>query len=186
MHRRTPGGDDESVNTPTGTFQASLSHRQDTIAELPEKDNERRWRRARQSEYSQDIRGRYKPLQKTDWLPGNIVTSFLVVLAWGFLIWNASINTIWPMFGIANQLLASIALAIGTVYLVKTGKSRYAWTTALPFIFVTVTTLTAAWQMIVNHYWPKSATPFMVNFNTPTHNFVKAMAVRVFGKSDWQ
>lgn len=107
----------------------------------------------------------YKPLQKTDWLPGNIITSLLVVLAWGFLIWNSSINTIWPMFGIANQLLASIALAIGTVFLVKTGRGRYAWTTIVPFLFVTVTTLTAAWQMIANHYWPKSAAPWMVNFN---------------------
>lgn len=114
----------------------------------------------------QELLGKvYAPLKKTDWLPGNILTSFLVVLVWGVLIWNASINTIWPMFGIANQLLASIALAVGTALLVKTGKARYAWTTAVPFVFVAVTTLTAAYQMIANHYWPKTATPLMINFN---------------------
>lgn len=114
----------------------------------------------------QELLGKvYAPFKKTDWLPGNLLASFLVVLAWGFMIWNASINTIWPMFGIANQLLASIALAVGTVILIRSGKARYAWTTAIPFAFVTITTLTAAYQMIARHYWPKSATPFMVSFN---------------------
>jgi len=109
--------------------------------------------------------GTHKRFKRTDWLPGNLLASLLVVLAWGFLIWNASINTIWPMFGIANQLLASIALAVATIALISSGKARYAWTTAIPMVFVTVTTLTAAYQMITRHYWPKTATPFMVNFN---------------------
>ena len=103
--------------------------------------------------------------KRADWLPGNLLASALVVLAWGFLIWNASINTIWPMFGIANQLLASIALAVATTALITAGKARYAWTTAVPFVFVSITTLTAAYQMISNHYWPKSATLFMIRFN---------------------
>ena len=114
----------------------------------------------------QELLGKiYAPFKNTRWAPGSIFTSLVVVLAWGFLIWNASINTIWPMFGIANQLLASISLAIGTMMLVKMGKGRFAWTTAVPWMFVAVTTLTAAYQMIANHYWPKTATPFMVNFN---------------------
>ena len=107
----------------------------------------------------------HKRFGRTDWLPGNLLASLLVVLAWGFLIWNASINTIWPMFGIANQLLASIALAVATTFLVRSGKGRYAWTTAIPLVFVAITTLTAAYQMIANHYWPKTATPFMIYFN---------------------
>lgn len=107
----------------------------------------------------------HRNFKKTDWLPGNLLASFLVVLAWGFLIWNASINTIWPMFGIANQLLASIALAVATVFLIRTGKKIYGWVTAVPFVFVTVTTLTAAYQMIAHHYWPKTATLFMIRFN---------------------
>ncbi len=109
--------------------------------------------------------GIYAPLKRPDWLPGNILASAIVVLAWGFLIWNASISTIWPMFGIANQLLASIALAIGTVILVKMKKTKYLWVTLIPFSFVTVTTITAAFQMIANHYWPKTATPFIINLN---------------------
>ena len=114
----------------------------------------------------QELLGKvYAPFKDTRWVPGSIFTSLVVVLAWGFLIWNASINTIWPMFGIANQLLASISLAIGTMMLVKMGKGRYAWTTAVPWAFVAVTTLTAAYQMIAHHYWPKTATPFMVHFN---------------------
>ena len=114
----------------------------------------------------QELLGKvYAPFKNTRWIPGSLLTSLIVVLAWGFLIWNASINTIWPMFGIANQLLASISLAIGTMMLVKMGKGRFSWTTAVPWVFVAVTTLTAAYQMISHHYWPKSATPFMVYFN---------------------
>ena len=108
----------------------------------------------------------WAPLKKTDWLPGNVLASFFVVLSWGYLIWNASISTIWPMFGIANQLLAAIALSIGTTILYKMKKPQYAWTTMLPMIFVAVTTLTAASQMISNRYWPKSATPFVIRLNT--------------------
>ena len=114
----------------------------------------------------QEFFGRfYAPFKRPDWLPGNILASFLVVFAWGYLIWNASISTIWPMFGIANQLLAAIALAVGTTVLVEMKKLKYIWITLIPMVFVTVTTLTAAAQMILYHYWPKSATPFIVQLN---------------------
>ena len=114
----------------------------------------------------QEFLGRvYAPFKRPDWLPGNILSSFVVVFSWGYLIWNASISTIWPMFGIANQLLAAIALAIGTIILVKMKKRRYLWTTLLPMIFVAVTTVTAASQMILNNYWPKTATPFIIHLN---------------------
>src|SRR6185369_15233316 len=93
------------------------------------------------------------------------MASAVVVLGWTYLIWNASISTIWPMFGIANQLLAAIALAIGSVILVKLQKARYLWVTLLPLTFVTVTTVSAAIQMITHHYWPKTATPFIINLN---------------------
>ncbi len=90
----------------------------------------------------------YKPLAKTGWLPGNIVASFLVVTAWGFLIYSGSISTIWPMFGVANQLLAAIALGVGTAVIVKSGKLRYAWITFIPMLFMFTTTLTASWKLI--------------------------------------
>jgi len=114
----------------------------------------------------QEFLGRiYAPFKNTDWLPGNILASVVVVLAWGTLIWNASISTIWPMFGIANQLLAAIALAVGTTILIQMKKRKYIWVTVVPMVFVTVTTLTAAAEMIGFHYWPKSASPLMIHVN---------------------
>jgi carbon starvation protein len=114
----------------------------------------------------QEFLGRaYKPFGRTDWLPGNILASLLVVLSWGILIWNSSISTIWPMFGIANQLLAAIALAVGTVILLRMEKARYVWVTLVPLTFVTGTTLTAAAQMILFHYWPKTATRWVIQMN---------------------
>jgi carbon starvation protein len=90
----------------------------------------------------------YKPLRQHAWLPGTLVTSFLVVAAWGALIYSGSINTIWPMFGVANQLLAALALAIGTTVLCRMGKARYAPITAVPMTFMFVTTFTASWQLV--------------------------------------
>ena len=115
----------------------------------------------------QEFLGRvYAPFKRPDWLFGSIVTSLVIVFSWGVLIWNASISTIWPMFGIANQLLAAIALAVGTIILIKMNKRRYIWTTLLPMSFVAVTTFTAAFQMVQNHYWPKTASPFIIHLNT--------------------
>lgn len=114
----------------------------------------------------QELLGKaYAPFNRTNWIPGNIFTSLVVVAGWGYLIWNASISTIWPMFGIANQLLAVIALLIGTTVLFRIGKKKYAGVTLLPLLFVGTTTLTAAAQMIFKHYWPKTATPFMIHLN---------------------
>jgi carbon starvation protein len=90
----------------------------------------------------------YKPLAKTGWLPGNIAASFLVVCAWSLLIYSGSISTIWPMFGVANQLLSAIAFGVGTIIIVKAGKLKYAWVTFVPMVFMFTTTLTASWQLI--------------------------------------
>lgn len=90
----------------------------------------------------------YKPLRRHSWLPGIIGTSLIVVGAWTYLIFSGNISTIWPMFGVTNQLLAAIAFGVGTTILIKTGKIRYAWTTFLPMLFMFATTLTASWQLI--------------------------------------
>jgi carbon starvation protein len=104
----------------------------------------------------QEIFGKvYKPFQKTNWLPGNLITSGLIVLAWGYFIYTGTVATIWPMFGAANQLLATIALAIGTSFIINRGRAKYAWVTILPLIFVGVTTLTAAFLNIKNIYLPQ-------------------------------
>lgn len=89
----------------------------------------------------------YAPLGQPRWLPGIIATSLMVVVAWSYLIWSGNVSTIWPMFGVSNQLLAAIALGIGTTVLIKGGKVRYAWTTALPMAFMYVTTFAASWQL---------------------------------------
>lgn len=95
----------------------------------------------------------YRPFEKMDWMPGVLVSSALVTLGWGAMIWSGSIDTIWPMFGIANQLLAAIALVVVTTYLVQIGKRRYIAVTLLPLAFVTTTTLTAAGQLVSSRFW---------------------------------
>ncbi len=89
----------------------------------------------------------YKPLGRQRWMPGIIVTSFLVVAAWAYLISSGSISTIWPMFGVSNQLLAAIAFGVGTTVIIKSGKARYAWTTGIPMVFMFLTTLSASWSL---------------------------------------
>jgi carbon starvation protein len=97
----------------------------------------------------QEAMGRIHPrLGKTDWLPGAAFATAVVTGGWGLLVLTGSIDTIWPMFGIANQLLAVIALCLVTTLMVNGGKGRYAWVTVPPMLFVTATTMTAAVQMI--------------------------------------
>jgi carbon starvation protein len=98
----------------------------------------------------------YRPMERTDWLPGAVVASLLVVTAWGLFIHTGSISTIWPMFGIANQLLAAMALSIGTTVIIRSGKARYAWTTLLPLAFVAITTLTAGWLSVTDNFLPRA------------------------------
>jgi carbon starvation protein len=101
----------------------------------------------------------YTPFSKTAWLPGNLVTSAVVVVSWGYLIYTGNISTLWPLFGTGNQLLATIALAVVTTFLVNMGKAKYAYITALPMCFVGVTTLTAGVESIKNIYWPLAQQP---------------------------
>ncbi|MFH0761643.1 MAG: carbon starvation protein A [Bacteroidota bacterium] len=104
----------------------------------------------------QEVLGRvYKPLGRTNWLPGNLLASGLIVCAWGYFIYTGTISTIWPMFGTANQLLATVALAIGTSFLINRGRRKYAWVTIIPMTFVGITTLTASIMNIWNLYWPQ-------------------------------
>ncbi len=101
----------------------------------------------------------YKPFEKTDWLPGTIISSGLIVVAWGYFIWTGSISTIWPMFGVANQLLAAVALCVATIALINRGKTKYIWVTVVPFIFVVTTTLIAGYLSIVDNFLPLTQNP---------------------------
>jgi carbon starvation protein len=89
---------------------------------------------------------------RTDWLPGALLATLIVTAGWALLIHTGSISTIWPMFGIANQLLAVLALALVTTLLVNAGKARYAPVTLLPMLFVTATTMTAGTEMIAYQF----------------------------------
>lgn len=97
----------------------------------------------------------YKPLKNHNWLPGTIICSVLISFAWGYLVYGGSISTIWPLFGVANQLLGTMALAIGTTMIIRMGKARYAWTTLIPMSFLAVTTVTAGYLNIFTNYLPK-------------------------------
>jgi carbon starvation protein len=101
----------------------------------------------------------YKKLEEPNWLPGSIVTSLLVVAGWAAFIWSGSISTIWPMFGIANQLLAAVALCVATTILINAGKAKYAWVTLVPLSFVSTTTLVAGFKSITDIFWPLAQKP---------------------------
>jgi carbon starvation protein len=103
----------------------------------------------------QELMGKlYKPLGRTNWLPSNLLATGIVVCCWGYLIWGGTISTIWPLFGTANQLLASIALATMTTYLVNHKKAVYGWCTMVPALFVLGTTVSAGVLSIGNVFWP--------------------------------
>ncbi|HJT65381.1 MAG TPA: carbon starvation CstA family protein [Pyrinomonadaceae bacterium] len=101
----------------------------------------------------------YKKLEEPNWLPGSVVSSLLVVAAWAAFIWSGSISTIWPMFGIANQLLAAVALCVATTIIVNSRRAKYAWVTLLPLAFVSTTTLVAGYQSITDIFWPLAQKP---------------------------
>jgi carbon starvation protein len=108
----------------------------------------------------QEFAGRfYAPLGRTASIPASTLATFIVVAAWGYFIYAGSIETIWPMFGIANQLLATVALAIVSIVLVNLGRSRYVWVTLGPMAFVAVTTVTAGVLSVRDNFWPMTSSP---------------------------
>ncbi|MBI4715143.1 MAG: carbon starvation protein A, partial [Nitrospirae bacterium] len=86
-------------------------------------------------------------LKDRNWMPGIVLTGGIVVAAWTYFLMTGSVATIWPMFGVSNQLLGVLALCVGTTVLIKMGKSRYIWTTLAPMAFMAVTTLIASYKL---------------------------------------
>jgi carbon starvation protein len=104
----------------------------------------------------QEMLGKVFPrFEEKKWMPGIIVTSLLFTSAWGYLVYTGDITTIWPLFGMSNQLLATSALIVSTTMLIRLGKARYAWVTAVPGIFMIPVTMTAGYLNIANNYLPK-------------------------------
>lgn len=103
----------------------------------------------------QDLLGTFVPaLRRTESLPANLIATGLCVAAWGYFLYQGvvdplgGINTLWPLFGISNQMLAAVALMLGTVVLFRMKRERYAWVTMVPAAWLLVCTLTAGWQKI--------------------------------------
>ncbi|WP_423902120.1 carbon starvation CstA family protein [Colibacter massiliensis] len=105
----------------------------------------------------QELVGRAIPkFADPHWLPGALIASALISGAWGYIVLQGNLSTIWPIFGVSNQLLAIITLAISSVVLCNMGKARYVWVTAVPWAFLTVVIFWADYLNMFNIYWPKN------------------------------
>src|SRR5438309_26513 len=134
-----------------------------------------------------EFMGRFhRKLEEPTWMPGAVITTALVVAGWAAFIWSGSISTIWPMFGIANQLLSAVALCVATTIIINSGKARYAWTTLLPLSFVATTTLVAGFESITDIFWPlaqKADTAAQGYINTALTAILMVAAVIILADS---
>jgi carbon starvation protein len=106
--------------------------------------------------FLQEMVGRVIPkFEEKRWWPGIVITSALFTGAWGYLVYTGDITTIWPLFGMSNQLLAASGLIIGTTMILRMNKAKYAWITAVPGIFMVFVTMIAGYESIVGNYLPK-------------------------------
>jgi len=108
----------------------------------------------------QEFGGRALPsYARASSLTASFSATLLIVLGWSYFIWTGSISTIWPMFGVANQLLGVVALAVATTLVINIGRARYWWVTGVPCGLITITTLVAGWMNITDNFWPLTSAP---------------------------
>src|SRR5512143_3651876 len=129
------------------------------------------------------------PLGRSDNLVGTAGASLIVVAAWGWLIYGGSVSTVWPMFGVANQLLAGVALSVGTMVIIRMGRARYAWVTAVPMVFIAVTTFTAA-HLLFYGFLDKAikdpAQAFTYRMDAALVGLMAALAAVVISDTSWK
>lgn len=107
--------------------------------------------------FLQEMIGEFIPkFNEKRWWPGIIITSVIFTASWGYLVYTGDISTIWPLFGMSNQLLASCGLIISTTMLLRLNKAKYAWMTAVPGIFMAIVTMYAGYLNVFNNYIPKA------------------------------
>lgn len=105
--------------------------------------------------FLQEMMGKVWPkFSDKEWWPGIIITSVIFTGAWGYLVYSGDIGSIWPLFGICNQLLASVTLLIGTTVILRMNKTKYAWITGVPGCLMTVITFWAGIWLVINQYLP--------------------------------
>lgn len=107
--------------------------------------------------FLQEMLGNVVPQFKDkNWIPGILISSFLFTFAWGYLVYTGNVSSIWPLFGISNQLLAACGLIVSTTMLIRMDRGKYALCTAIPGIFMAIITFWAGYEQVFNMYLPNA------------------------------